>query len=574
MRTLLHIALFILLIAVPSSAQQPLIAFPSSARQPNPDVPPTPPHVTSEIKGGVGEESPVTHYSKTAPPAWAQTPIRSERAGLRPFGSNLFQGEFGNTFPDELNSDYVIMPGDRIVVRVWGAENQDEILIVDAQGNIFLPQIGPIRVAGLKYSKLNSAVMAKVSTVFTRNVDVYTNLLNSQPVAVYVTGFVNRPGRYAGGPTESALYYLDRAGGINADFGSYRDIKIMRGDKPIASIDLYQFILKGILPYTRLRDGDVILVGRKGPSVAVSGLVRQPAWYELNGPSLNGRHLSDLVSPMNNVTHVSISGTRNKEPFNAYLIHEAFQEFSFIDNDLLVFHADKPALTIMVGVKGATIGPSRYIVNQGTSLRALLHHVPVDDVLANLQGIYLQRRSVADQQKRAISDALRRLEQSVLTATSASVDEANIRVKEAELIQNFIKRAALLEPDGVLVVFRRDQLNDVVLENGDQIVIPQKSDVVQISGEVLIPKSIVYAGKLGLQEYIDNAGGYTNRADKKSILVVKPNGEVAMLANLDIGPGDQLLVMPKYDTKNLQLFKDLTQILYQIAIATSVALDL
>lgn len=97
------------------------------------------------------------------------------------------------------------------MVRIWGAKTYDDVLMVDQQGNVFLPEVGPIRVAGLKQGQLLGAVRSSLSSVFTDNVNIYVNLQSSQPVAVYVAGFVNHPGRYAGGPMDSVMSYLDRA---------------------------------------------------------------------------------------------------------------------------------------------------------------------------------------------------------------------------------------------------------------------------------------------------------------------------------------------------------------------------
>jgi hypothetical protein len=177
-------------------------------------------------------------------------------------------------------------------------------------------------------------------------------------------------------------------------------------------------------------------------------------------------------------------------------------------------------------------------------------------------------------EKAIIADSLRRLEQSALTSTSSSVDEANIRVREAELIQDFVRRAATLEPDGVVVVSRGGTVKDLLLEDNDVIVIPQKTDVVHVSGEVLIPKAITYEKGMSLHEYLESAGGLSDRADKDNILVAKQNGEVGKVQNMGIAPGDRILVMPRFDSKNMQLAKDFTQILYQIAVATKVAVGL
>ena len=89
-----------------------------------------------------------------------------------------------------------------------------------------------------------------------------------------------------------------------------------------------------------------------------------------------------------------------------------------------------------------------------------------------------------------------------------------------------------------------------------------------------MPKALVYYGEKDFDDYIDNAGGFSTRADKKRILVVKPNGEVFISGDTDIAAGDQILVLPLIDSKNMQVAKDITQILYQIAIATSVVVGL
>lgn len=495
--------------------------------------------------------------------------------GLSPFGADLFQGNFARGTFDELNADYQIMPGDRIAVRFWGARTFDSVLEVDARGNLFLPEVGPVAVAGSKHSDLSKLVQEKVQSVYKRNVEVYTNLLNAQPVAVFVTGFVAKPGRYSGGATDSVLYYLDLAGGIDAERGSYRDIQVIRKGEVIERIDLYPFILEGVLPQPRLEDGDLILVEERGSGVMAMGQVRHSARFEFPiGATINGKELATLATLQNRASHVSVIGTHDRAPFNAYLPLNEFYQLALEDGDKVEFHADTPGDTIMVAASGAIIGASRYPVHKSTRLLELLETIPVEPELANMNGIHIKRRSTAAAQKKALNDALQRLEQTSLNATSSGVEEANIRVREAELIAQFVEKARHIQPNGTVVVGRDGTLSDIYLEDGDVIVIPAKSDVILISGEVLMPKALVYHGQKDVDDYVNNAGGFTTRADKKNILVVKPNGEVFKDGDTDIAAGDQILVLPRIDSKNMQVAKDITQILYQIAIATSVALGI
>ena len=154
------------------------------------------------------------------------------------------------------------------------------------------------------------------------------------------------------------------------------------------------------------------------------------------------------------------------------------------------------------------------------------------------------------------------------------VDEAKIRVQEADLIQDFVKRAGLIEPDGIVVVSRGGVVSDIRLEDGDEIVVPQYSDVVLVTGEVMMPKAVTFDEDMNLDDYLGAAGGVSNRADDRNILVAKVNGEVGLADDLGIAPGDRIMVMPRFDSKNMQLAKDIMQIMYQMAVATKVVVDL
>lgn len=508
-----------------------------------------------------------------APPAWAQTTYPTPLVeGLEPYGANLFRGNFANTYQEGLQPQYVISPGDRIMLRVWGAFTYDDILVVDQQGNIFVPEVGPISVGGLSNAQLQNTIKNQISSVFTSNVQIYTNLMSSQPVAVFVTGHVFNPGRYAGGQQDSILYYLDRAGGIVPERGSFRHITVKRGKQIVANVDLYEFLTSGELPSVQLQDGDVILVRDRGIGIAATGLIRQPAFYEFDPGKVSGASLVNVAWPQPSASHVSVSGTRKGAEFHTYMSMAEFKSFRLQDEDIVEFHADTPGDTIMVGATGAIRGNSRFPVRKGTTLRQLLQYVKIDADMAATSSIYLRRQSVAEQQKKTIQDALIRLEQRALTATSNSVDEANIRIKEAELIQDFVQRASAIEPDGVVVVCHKGEINDLILEEGDTIYVPQKSDVVQIAGEVTMPKAVVYNEKLRLRDYIASAGGYTDRADTRHVLVLKPNGEVGPLSSLGVGPGDQIMVLPAYDSKAVQSIKDIVQIVYQLAVSAGVVL--
>ena len=501
-------------------------------------------------------------------PGWTQKETDTSSDFYPPFGANLFQGNFAGTYYEGVNPEYVIMPGDRIQVRIWGAQTYSDTLMVDQQGVIFLPDAGPWHVGGVKNRELQARARQFLSTIYRSNVEIYVNLLTGQPVAVYVSGFVARPGRYSGGMTDPVLYYLDRAGGIIPDRGSYRDITLYRRGKAVEKIDLYTFILKGAFSGSTVRDGDVIVVGARGGSVVAGGLIPQYARYEYLGRDFSGADLTALAAPLPAVSHVGVTGTRKAQPFNIYLPLKDFAAFRLTSEDRVEFLADTPGDHIMVAVTGAIYGPTRHPLKRGATLRSFLAYIPVDAKLSNLDGIYIKRKSVADQQRKAIMDSLRRLQSSLLTARSSTAESTAIRVQEAQLVQNFVNQVADVKPDGVVVTTRDGVVADIVLEDGDEIIIPQRSDVVQISGEVIAPKAIVHIRQAKVARYVQEAGGFTDRADKSRILIFRPNGEIA--DDSKINPGDMVMVMPKYDNKKFPLVKDIMQVIYQVAVSAGV----
>lgn len=493
------------------------------------------------------------------------------QADIAPFGANLFQGNFAAARSGDTRE---IVAGDRLVLRLWGDRSFDGVLTVNEAGDVDITDVGPVPVAGLAQAQLADAIKSKLSATGVENVQMYVTLLDSRPLSVFVTGFVLRPGRYTGGPGDMVLAYLDKAGGIDPRRGSYRNIRIMRDNAEVSRFDLYPFALRGELPRLRLLDGDTIVVGEKGPAVAATGEVRNVARFEFRKGEAMGHNLSLMADPKPTASHVSLVGTRHGAPFNLYLPLRDFDTMPLEDGDNVTYLADMPGDTIMVEVRGAIRGASRFPVKRNARLRDVQQFIAVDRDRADLQGLYIKRRSVAERQKKAIEEALRRLEQSSFTATSASAEEAQIRSHEAEMISKFAEKARNVEPDGIVVVGSGGKVADIALEDGDVIVIPGKSDVVLVTGEVVMPQAIVWAGDKRLKDYIRGAGGYSNRADTSSVLIVRPNGEVFRTGDTTIAPGDHLMVLPRFDSKNMQLVKDMSQILYQIAVATKVVVGL
>ncbi|RUR57989.1 polysaccharide biosynthesis/export family protein [Vreelandella populi] len=493
---------------------------------------------------------------------------------LPPFGANLFTGGFRGAMGDGLNSDYQVKPGDQVTVRAWGAFEFDRVLPVDAQGNIFIPGSGPLNIEGQNSQQVDNSVRRAITSVYPDNVEVYTNLQGVQPVAVFVTGYVENPGRYAGTPNDSLLYFLDQAGGIDQDLGSYRQIRVLRNSQTVATVDLYDFLINGSIARPQFQDGDTIVVEERGPAIAVGGDVHREHRYELVGNQLSGAELVNLARLKSGVSHVLLRGSREEGPIAQYYPLDMFYGQTIRSGDEVLFSADKRSETIVVEVEGSYYGPSRYALPRDARLSELLDAIAVPERMTAVESISLQRESVKEQQRQSMEDSLRRLETTYLSAPSSTNEEAQVRAQEAELIQDFVARARELEPSGRMVVAYDGRISDIRLQDGDVITIPEISDSMLISGEVLVPQAAVYRPGMNVIDYIESAGGFTNRADDDHILIVRQNGAVENARKVNLRPGDEVLVMPAAPTHNLQLAATLTQILYQVAVATRVAVDL
>ena len=495
--------------------------------------------------------------------------------GLRPFGAKLFDGGFQGEREDGLNPEYLVRPGDHITLRMWGAVSYSGVVVVDAQGNIFVPEIGPIRVVGIRNADLSERILHAVRAVFTQNVDVYTNLEGTSPIVVYVAGYVNAPGSYAGVSSDSLLYYLSRAGGVDPKQGSYRSVTVKRRDEVLEEIDLYEFLLEGSLARLQFMDGDTIVVRPRGGTVTVTGSVRNGYRFEIPWGGVSGQHVADLARPDAGVSHVSVQGFREGSPYSVYLPLPEFLVHSVEDGDHLEFLVDQRRSTIMVNVRESHLGPSRFAVERGTTLLELLDNVEVDPELADTASIYLKRRSVVRGQKQALEDSLRRLETTVLGATSQTDAESAIRVQEAELISRFVERARQAEPEGILVVTQNGQIIDLRLQPQDAVIIPERSRVVLISGEVMAPQALVHIPGDSPVDYVARVGGYTERADETKIMIRRRNGEVVQgdlssaQGTIEVREGDEIVVFPKVPVKNLQVAATLAEVIFRLAAITA-----
>jgi protein involved in polysaccharide export with SLBB domain len=522
----------------------------------------------------------------------------SANLGSDVFGANLFTGSFARQGATQFNPDYAVASGDKIQVRLWGAFEFDSLLTVDPKGNIFLPNAGPVQVLGVRNQDLQRLVESAVGKVFRANVSSYASLAAAQPVRVFVSGFVNRPGLYSGTSMDSLLHFLDQAGGIDAERGSFLKVQVKRGQQIRATVNLYDFLLNGIMPMIQLADGDVIFIAPRQNTVKVTGLAENAKRFEFADGARTVADLVNVAKPNATATHVRVlrnTGTvRNVEYFS--LVDAA--RVALMNGDDVEFTADKKPGTITVRLEGEHQGPQEYVLPYGTRMSDLLQQIQYSE-RSDKDSLQLFRVSVKERQKLMLQTSLRSLEAAALTARSGTYDEARLRKEESDLLLQWVERAKKIEPNGQVVIAQANangsgsgdsttySRNNLLLENGDILRVPTRDGLVLISGEVLFPNAIAFDQSLNLDDYIRRAGGYTQNADSARIVVARRDGSFveavadkgffgtgSSTSNVLVRAGDEILVLPKIDVKSRQVWKEVAQIIFQIALTAKAVVGL
>lgn len=528
----------------------------------------------------------LVHSAELAPTPAMDTPAeeifgeyKNEKSDEKPvFGDWLFNGGFVDTSFSGINPEYRIAQGDKLLVQLWGGLDYQQTVVVDPQGNVFIPRVGPVKVLGVQNKELNDVVLRSIKRVYKANVEAYVALASSQTVKVFVSGMVSQPGIYEGQSADSVLRYIDKAGGIKPELGSYRQIAVKRHGGTIANIDLYRFIEFGEMANVQLQDGDLIFVGTRLGLVDVEGEVGFEGAYELVSEKSSLADIVAAVGKGERATHVTVVESNGSKVNARQYGVNYIQDVVVTPGALIRVSSQLRPESISVEVLGEHDSTTEVVLPWGSTLKDLEDQITFTS-LSNRNAIQLFRDSVAQRQKDMLMASLKALEQSVLTATSATTDTAQLRQIEAQSVLAWVQRAKLVEPRGQVLLSAGYDPAAVVLVQGDKVMIPQVNQLVMIHGEVLFPTAITYQNGRSVEEYVAQAGGATGKLSRMNTLVMKPNGmfvsAVDELSNKKlVEPGDEIFVLAKPELKALQLTKDIAQVIYQIAVSAAVAVAL
>lgn len=294
------------------------------------------------------------------------------------FGRDLFQRAPSTFAPaDEIpvTADYVVGPGDEVLVRLWGPETLNSQLTVDTAGSIYIPKVGAIHVAGLRFEDLQHTISTEVNRVY-RNYKISVSLGHLRSIQVYVVGEARRPGAYTISSLSSVLNALFVSGGPDAQ-GSLRRIQVRRAGQTLPEFDLYDLVLSGDQSKDiRLQSGDTIFIPPVGPQAALAGSVRHPAIYELKDKST----VEDLLTLAGGFSAVGVTTDLRLERIESDHTRQAMnitlnsmgRDTLLHDGDVLYTEHISNAYQKSVTIRGNLANPGRFAWREGMRLSDII----------------------------------------------------------------------------------------------------------------------------------------------------------------------------------------------------------
>jgi protein involved in polysaccharide export with SLBB domain len=294
------------------------------------------------------------------------------------FGRQMFEDVPTTFSPVErvpVPAEYVLGPGDELIVRVWGKIDFDSHVTVDRNGQIYLPKVGALTVAGLRFEQVESYLRAAISNIY-KDFELNVALGQLRSIQVFVLGSARRPGMYTISSLSTLVNALFASGGPSAT-GSLRRIELRRRGRLLTEFDLYDLAQKGDQSHDApLLSGDVIFIPSIGPQVAITGSVNQPGIYELKasttvGAAVEGAGgLTSLAGSTRAVLErIDDHSTRQVEEF--HLDANSLQG-TLKDGDLLRIFPISPKFENAVILRGNVAQPGSYVWKQGMRISDLI----------------------------------------------------------------------------------------------------------------------------------------------------------------------------------------------------------
>jgi len=455
------------------------------------------------------------------------------------YGYSFFKyapSTFAPTDSFSIPSDYVLGPGDKLEISLYGGTNNTVSSYVSREGNLNIPLIGPINILGLTFKEASNLLKNRVSSELI-GTEAFLSLKELRSISVFVLGEAYTPGRFTMSGLSSISNALFVAGGINKK-GSLRNIEVRRNNKKVTTFDFYDFLLRGSLDTdVRLLDGDVIFIPFIENTVKLGGSFKRPYLYEFKeGETIKdaiylagGFNSNVLASSKLELSSIEGSGRSLK-----YISIDDDLSLKLTNGDSINISGASGLEVKTISVSGEVMNPGEYSIQKGDTILDILNRAGGYTEEGYSEGAVFLRKSTAKLQKDGFIRSADELEKTLVNIIS----EGSITgLNEYSLvpITSLIEKLRLIEPLGRQVVnvdlleLRSDPYTNFRVEDKDQLFIPKRPNTVSIIGEVLNSSSQRYIPGLSMKDYLSLSGGLSDQADKNKIFVIFPNGQAKIL---------------------------------------------
>ena len=401
---------------------------------------------------------------------------------LKVFGRDIFNNKL-LSFEPNMNiatpQNYVLGPGDQVVIDIYGASQKSENLTVSPDGDITVPGYGPIHVAGLTVAGAQSKIRSTLGSRYASS-SLKIGVGQTRSIMVNVMGEVKAPGTYTLSAFATVFHALYMAGGIS-DLGTLRNIKVFRGGRQVTVVDVYEYILNGRLAGNiRLQENDVIVVGPYECLVGIQGNVKRPMFYEMRPTESVAQIIKYAGGFTGDAYKKSVRLVRKSgERYSVHTVEEFdMSSFKLTDGDAITVDGMINRFENMVEVKGAVFRPGQFeLGKQITSVRSLIEAAGglTEDAFTSRGVMYRMKED--------------------RTLEALSVDIAGIMA---------------------------GSVADIPLNNEDVLFIPTQTErvserIVTIQGEVFSPGTYQFADNETIEDLILRAGGLTDAASLSKV---------------------------------------------------------
>ncbi len=477
-------------------------------------------------------------------------------APLEQFGYNLFAGSpttFAPATDIPVPANYIMGPGDTVIIQLYGQENATYELIVTREGNLLFPEIGPIAVAGLSFDELRDQINNIVSTqLIGQSVAVTLGALRS--IRIFVLGEAFRPGSYTVSALSTMTNALFVSGGIT-NVGSLRNVQLKRQGETVAELDLYDLLLEGDTSAdVRLLPDDVLFIPPIGNTVGIAGEVIRPAIYELKDEEtvfeavmLAGGTLPTAFPQASRIERIDIDGSRTL--IDVDVNSPEGQVVDIANGDVLQIYSILDRLENVVLTEGHLQRPGGYQWTEGMRVSDVIPTLEV--LLPNPDTSYVL------------------IVREIPPTSTLEVLRVNLA---AALAQPGSDSDTLLQPRDRIITFaanedRQQALSDLINELNAQARYERPAFVVSIVGNVVSPGSYPLLQGMTINDLVDSASGLLENTDTSYSVLVRRrdsrgtlevlNAVEASGRDLDfdrlLQPGDQLYIFDTVSDRTLLL---------------------